>query len=97
MFLLTRPRRKIPKGLRRVPGPKGLPLIGNTLQVPASRPEKKFLEWAREFGEIYRVQIGWNEWVFVNSDVAVKVPLLSDLTLFCRTFSSPTVVFWIRC
>jgi len=77
VFLLTRPRRKIPQGLRRVPGPKGLPLIGNTLQVPASRPEKKFLEWAREFGEVYRVQIGWNEWVFVNSDVAVKVPLLS--------------------
>jgi len=85
VFLLTRPRRKIPKGLRRVPGPKGLPLIGNTLQVPASRPEKKFLEWAREFGEIYRVQIGWNEWVFVNSDIAVKVHLLSR---------SHTLAFW---
>ena len=70
---LTR-RRKVPKGLRLVPGPKGLPLIGNTLEVPQSRPEKKFMEWAKQYGELFRIQMGWNEWVFVNSDVAVKVP-----------------------
>ena len=66
-------RRRPPKGYRPVPGPKGLPLIGNTLDVPQSRPEKKFMEWAREFGELYRIQMGWNDWVFVNSDVAAKV------------------------
>ena len=66
-------RRRPPKGYRLVPGPKGLPLIGNTLDVPQSRPEKKFMEWAREFGELYRIQMGWNDWVFVNSDVAAKV------------------------
>ena len=65
-------RRKPPKGLRLVPGPKGLPILGNTLEVPPSRPEKKFLEWAREYGEVYRVQIGWSDWIFVNSDVAAK-------------------------
>jgi hypothetical protein len=70
-FLST--RRKPPKGLRLVPGPIGLPFIGHTLDVPRSRPEKKFLEWAKEYGELYRVQIGWNEWIFVNSDVAAKV------------------------
>lgn len=66
-------RRRPPKGYRLVPGPKGLPIIGNTLDVPQSRPEKKFMEWAREFGELYRIQMGWNDWVFVNSDVAAKV------------------------
>ena len=66
-------RRRPPKGYRLVPSPKGLPLIGNTLDVPQSRPEKKFMEWAREFGELYRIQMGWNDWVFVNSDVAAKV------------------------
>jgi len=71
VVLLTR-RRRVPKGLRLVPGPKGLPLIGNTLEVPQSKPEKKFMEWAKEYGELFRVQIGWNDWVFVNSDVAVK-------------------------
>ena len=72
VVLLSRGR-KVPKGYRLVPGPKGLPLIGNTLEVPQSRPEKKFMEWAKEYGELFRVQIGWNDWVFVNSDVAVKV------------------------
>jgi hypothetical protein len=75
-YISTRPR-KPPKGLRLVPGPKGYPIIGNTLDVPQSRPEKKFLEWAKEYGELYRVQIGWNEWIFVNSDVATKVTCTS--------------------
>ena len=73
VVLLSRRARKVPQGLRPVPGPKGLPLIGNTLQVPQSRPEKQFMKWAKEYGELFRVQIGWNDWVFVNSDVAVKV------------------------
>jgi len=66
-------RRRPPNGYRLVPGPKGLPIIGNTLEVPTVHPEKKFQEWAKEFGELYRIQLGWNEWVFVNSDYAVKV------------------------
>jgi Cytochrome P450 len=66
-------RRRPPKGYRLVPGPKGVPILGNTLQVPPIRAEKKFMEWAREYGELFRIQMGWNEWVFVNSDVATKV------------------------
>lgn len=66
-------RRRPPKGYRLVPGPKGLPIIGNTLQVPTVHPEKQFMEWAKEFGELYRIQMGWNDWVFVNSDYATKV------------------------
>jgi hypothetical protein len=66
-------RRRPPKGYRVVPGPKGIPILGNTLEVPLSRPEKKFMEWAIEYGELYRIQMGWNDWVFVNSDVASKV------------------------
>jgi hypothetical protein len=66
-------RRRPPKGYRLVPGPKGVPILGNTLQIPPDRAEKKFMEWAREYGELFRIQMGWNEWVFVNSDVATKV------------------------
>jgi hypothetical protein len=66
-------RRRPPQRYRLVPGPKGLPIIGNTLEVPTVHPEKQFKEWAKEFGELYRIQLGWNDWVFVNSDYAVKV------------------------
>jgi len=78
---------KVPKGLRPVPGPKGLPIIGNALDLP-EYPEKKYMEWAREYGELFKIQLGWNDWVFVNSDEAVKVvsPKISMLTF--RRFST---------
>ncbi len=63
--------RKIPKGLRRVPGPKGLPLVGNTLQIEP-QPQKQFLQWAQEYGELFQIQMGWENWVFLNSPAAIK-------------------------
>lgn len=36
-------RRRPPKGHCLGPGPKGLPIIGNTVHVPQSRPEKKLM------------------------------------------------------
>ena len=32
------------------PGPRGLPFIGNALQVPTKMPWLKFTEWAAEYG-----------------------------------------------
>jgi hypothetical protein len=90
-------RRRPPKGYRLVPGPKGVPIFGNTLQVPPDRAEKKFIEWAREYGELFRIQMGWNEWVFVNSDIATKVyspdnPKTLGMTANGRKFSISRVL-----
>jgi hypothetical protein len=63
---------RIPRGLRIVPGPKGLPIIGSALELP-EYPEKQYMKWAREYGELFQVQLGWHNWVFVNSEEAVKV------------------------
>ncbi|KZT54435.1 cytochrome P450 [Calocera cornea HHB12733] len=35
------------------PGPKGLPLIGNLLQVPSQLLFVKLIEWSKEFGPMY--------------------------------------------
>ena len=32
------------------PGPAGLPLVGNVLQLPKEYHERKFQEWGREYG-----------------------------------------------
>jgi len=69
-YVTSRP--KIPKGLRPVPEPKGLPITGHALDLP-EYPEKKYMEWAREYGELFKIQLGGNEWVFVNIDEAVKI------------------------
>ena len=63
--------RGVPKGLRRPPGPKGLPLVGNTLQL-GPQPQKILKEWADKYGEIMQVQIGWENRVYLNSPAAVK-------------------------
>jgi cytochrome P450 len=57
--------------MRDVPGPKGLPIIGNTLSL-GSQPQKIFRKWALEYGDVFKIQMGWDYWIFVNSPAAVK-------------------------
>lgn len=37
------------------PGPPGLPLLGNVLQLPSKEPWVRFTEWSKEFGELCKV------------------------------------------
>ena len=64
-------RRRVPDGLRQVPGPKGIPIVGNTFQLK-SQPQGQFQAWALQYGEVFRIQMGWETWIFVNSPAAVK-------------------------
>jgi len=73
-------RSKIPQGLRAVPGPKGIPILGSALEI-GDYPEKTYMKWAREYGELFQVRLGWNNWVFVNSEEAVKVNPLNTTSL----------------
>lgn len=50
VFLISRvAKRKYPAPLP--PGPKGYPIIGNMLDMPASYPWRTFTEWGTKFGE----------------------------------------------
>lgn len=86
-------KRKIPKGLREVPGPPGALLVGNTLQL-GQHPHRAILEWSKQYGELFKVRIGYENWIFLNTPVAVReildkqsantsgrapAPVLSDL------------------
>ena len=70
-YTISSRHKRIPKGLREVPGPKGLPLIGNTLQLQPY-PQQRLQQWAREYGELFKIQLGWENWIFVNDPGAVK-------------------------
>lgn len=63
--------KSVPKGFVQVPGPKGAPVIGNTLQL-SKYPQQDFRRWATEFGEIYQIQLGFTRWYMLNTPEAVK-------------------------
>ena len=60
-----------------LPGPRGLPMIGNVLQIDSMRFHQTLEGWAREFGPMYRFRGGPRELVVV-SDPAIIGTLLRD-------------------
>lgn len=71
LTLLLSARPKVPKGLREIPGPAGIPILGNTLQL-GKHPHRTIIEWSRQHGEIFKVRIGYENWVFLTSPTAVR-------------------------
>lgn len=73
LFLIwySKSRSKPAKGLREVPGPPGLPILGNAHQI-SKHPQRDSMRWAKEYGEIYKIRLGWNDWYMINSPEAVK-------------------------
>ncbi|KAK7897228.1 hypothetical protein LTR67_005117 [Exophiala xenobiotica] len=64
-------RKRPPKGLRLVPGPKGLPVLGNLHQLQPY-PQRQLQQWAREYGEMFQIRMGWENWIFLNDPAVVK-------------------------
>ena len=59
------------KQLTTVNGPKGYPFVGIGLSLPQNAPDI-FRRWAQEYGDIFKVRVGWYNWVIVNSPEAAK-------------------------
>ncbi|MCB9570460.1 MAG: cytochrome P450 [Kofleriaceae bacterium] len=60
------PRRR----LADLPGPRGLPLLGNALQIDLDRLHLQLEAWAREYGPLYRLKLGSRDMV-VTTDTAL--------------------------
>jgi len=76
------------KQLRKIadlPGPKGLPVIGNSLQVKRHILHQKFESWAKEYGDFYRVQIGSRKLLVVADHQAFAKVLRDRPEGFNRT------------
>ena len=65
-------RLTVPKGFLKIPGPRGLPVVGQSFSVPVDNPQTQFLQWADKYGEIFQIQLGFQKWVFLNSAEAAK-------------------------
>lgn len=69
--LLFNSIRKSRTALKDIPGPKPHFLLGNIPDFGDSRP-RRLKQWAAEYGELFKLRLGWENWVFVNSPEAVK-------------------------
>ncbi|KAE8404047.1 cytochrome P450 [Aspergillus pseudonomiae] len=57
--------RRAPKGLRDVP-------VAGTAAQMGAYPQRQLRKWASEHGELFKVRLGLEEWIYVNSPAAVK-------------------------
>ncbi|KAF8067838.1 cytochrome P450 [Lyophyllum atratum] len=55
------------RGFKLPPGPRGIPFFGNLFQIPVLRPYPKFREWAKEYGAIYRLGLGPQTVIVLNT------------------------------
>ncbi|HEX5611454.1 MAG TPA: cytochrome P450 [Burkholderiales bacterium] len=58
-----------------LPGPRGLPLLGNALQLKGARMHLQMEQWCREFGPYYRLKVGPRRLLVVGEHQAVATML----------------------
>ncbi len=68
-----------------LPGPKGVPVFGNALQIDASRMHQQLVAWCDEFGPVYRLRLGSREVVVVGDHTLVATILRDRPDGFRRT------------
>jgi cytochrome P450 len=58
-----------------LPAPRGLPLLGNALQIRTSNVHLAMERWSREHGPMFRVRLGPREVVVLSDSVAITAVL----------------------
>ena len=69
-----------PRTLRRfdqLPGPRGIPWLGNALQLDSSRVHQQLEQWRLEFGPLFKLQIG-NRKLLAVADHQLIAAILRD-------------------
>jgi cytochrome P450 len=70
-IIYSRYKKRPPRGTHHAPGPAGLPILGNAHQL-GSQPHQQITAWARDYGELYKIRLGWNDWYMICSPEACK-------------------------
>uniref|UniRef100_A0A3Q2V989 Cytochrome P450 2J6-like n=1 Tax=Haplochromis burtoni TaxID=8153 RepID=A0A3Q2V989_HAPBU len=80
LFLILQLKSKRPKNFP--PGPPGLPLVGNTLQLSLENPLKDFEKLRKSYGDVYSIYIGQKPAVVINGLKAVKEAMVTKAADF---------------
>lgn len=76
-LLLKHFNKKIPGGLRQLPGPTPLPIIGNLLEL-GSKPYLSLTEMSKRFGDVFQIQIGMRPVVVLSGNETVRQALIKQ-------------------
>lgn len=60
-----------------LPGPPSLPFVGNLLQIPKTGAHRRFSEWAKTYGGLFRLKLG-PAWAIVVTDRRLAKELLDN-------------------
>src|SRR4051794_5640408 len=71
--------------IRDLPGPRGLPILGNSLQIDPSRLHLAAEAWSRKYGDYFRLRIGGRELLVVKNPDAIAAVLRDRPEGFQRT------------
>ncbi len=73
------------RGVDDLPGPKGLPLFGNALQIKSHEMHLRFEAWARQYGPFYKLKLGPRRIMVVADHKAIATLLRDRPDGFART------------
>src|SRR3954470_3310627 len=71
--------------IRDLPGPRGLPILGNALQIDFSRLHLAAEAWSRKYGDYFRLRIGGRELLVTKNPDAIATVLRDRPEGFERT------------
>ena len=74
--------------LDKMPGPGGYPLIGIGTSLPPKAPAR-FRQWGSMYGELFKLRVGWYNWVVINSPQAFREILDKQVRIYERASSCP--------
>ena len=74
--------------LNKIPGPKGYPLIGVGYKLPPRAPAV-FRKWAKEYGDVFKIRVGWYDWVVINTPEAIREILEKQAVVTSSKAPSP--------
>ncbi len=66
-----------PRRYEDLPGPRGLPVVGNLLQIQPQRMHLQLEQWCRDYGPYFRLRLGKRRAIVVG-DHAVVAAMMRD-------------------
>lgn len=70
-------RSEVPEGLRRLPGPRALPFIGNMLEV-GKRPYLSLSAMRKRYGDVFQIQLGMRPVIVLSGAETVRQALVKQ-------------------